>query len=154
MRGLVASKIYPMMSDSRLSHPSHRHHSHASQSYQGHGPALAYPTLPSHPSYNSHSNRQIHNGPLPSVSNSGHVQSLPMSGVPDGVGPSSVLAVGNGHAHGPPPLSGMSVTARAAKEKMDSVLSQLATANENTWMLIGTPLGSNINKSRFLTCLS
>lgn len=31
----------------------------------------------------------------------------------------------------------MSNEARAAKEKMDSILAQLAAANENTWMLIG-----------------
>lgn len=31
----------------------------------------------------------------------------------------------------------MSSEARAAKEKMDSILAQLAAANENTWMLIG-----------------
>ena len=147
MRGLVANKICPMMSDSRLAHASHRHHSHPSQSYPGHGPALAYPTLPSHPPYNSHASRQIHNGPLPPVSKSGHVQSGPMAGLPDGGGPSSVSAVGNGHAHGPPPPSGMSVAARAAKEKMESVLSQLATANENTWMLIGTVVDPKTSES-------
>lgn len=57
-----------------------------------------------------------------------------MAGPPPGVpigGPPDVLPPANGHA------PSVSSAVRAGKEKMDSVLGQLATANENTWMLIG-----------------
>lgn len=58
---------------------------------------------------------------------------------PDVVGPPGNGPVSNGH-HGTPAPSGipMSPAVRAGKEKMDNLIGQLGSANENTWMLIGT----------------
>lgn len=62
---------------------------------------------------------------------------MPIAGPPaDSVGPSAIAAsnAGSTRSRSVPPMSN---EARAAKEKMDSILAQLAAANENTWMLIG-----------------
>ena len=148
MRSLIARRLPPnMASDPRnsLSH-GYRHHpqSHASQSHHGLGLGPAYQQVapsshqPHHTFHHHPSSRHASNGPS-SVSAGTHPSSgLPMSGLPDGVGPPAGSALGNGHGHGPSVSGpGMSSAARAGKEKMDIVLSGLATANENTWMLIG-----------------
>lgn len=139
MRGLVARKLhFSTMSDSRMGHASHRHHPHPSHSYAVHGAGPSHPSHSAHPSYSHHSSRHISNGPPQSVVMGGHGQSMPMSGPGEPIGPPAVAPMGNGHAQGPLGAgSGVSPSARAAKEKMDNVLSQLASANENTWMLIG-----------------
>jgi len=149
MRGLVVRKLHPAMSDSRLAHASHRHHPHSAQSYPSHGLAPAYPSHSTHPSYSHHPSRHMPNGPSAPVLVSAH-QGMPMGGPSDGIGPPPVSAMGNGHGHVSPANGpGVSPTARAAKEKMDNVLSQLATANENTWMLIGAP-GSSFQNMDWL----
>ena len=45
----------------------------------------------------------------------------------------------------------MTAAARAGKEKQDSVLAQLASANENTWMLIGAVAEQMQDQDRALT---
>nr|XP_018266413.1 general transcriptional repressor [Kwoniella dejecticola CBS 10117]OBR88571.1 general transcriptional repressor [Kwoniella dejecticola CBS 10117] len=74
-----------------------------------------------------------------------------MSGPPpDAVGPPPV-AISNGHGHLAGPGGPISPAARAAKEKMDNLLAQLANANENTWMLIGAVAEGMNNPDRALT---
>ncbi|KAK8845387.1 hypothetical protein IAR55_006100 [Kwoniella newhampshirensis] len=149
------------MPDARMSHSSHHHHhSHSSHPYPSHGPPTGYPPSSSHPSYhhhqhhNSHSSRHISNGPPPApVIISGPPPPMAISGPPpEAVGPPPVVPIGNGHAHpGPSVGPPMSPAARAAKEKMDGLLAQLANANENTWMLIGAVAEGLNNQDRALT---
>ncbi|WWD22332.1 hypothetical protein CI109_106823 [Kwoniella shandongensis] len=151
------------MPDARMSHSSHHHHhhSHSSHSYPSHGPPPAgYPPSSSHPNYHhhqhhsSHSSRHVSNGPPQApVVVGGPPPPMAMAGPPpEAIGPPPVVPVGNGHAHpGPPGGAPMSQAARAAKEKMDGLLAQLASANENTWMLIGAVAEGMNNQDRALT---
>ncbi|ORY25162.1 hypothetical protein BCR39DRAFT_471711 [Naematelia encephala] len=108
---------------------SHHHHAH----YPSHAPP---PYSTSH-SYHHSSSRHVSNGPPPPGVVGGQPPGLSMGAPhPDAIGPAPV-PMGNGHSHGPPVPSGVSEAARRGKEKMDGLLAQLATANENTWMLIG-----------------
>lgn len=151
MRGLVSRKIRNpyAMTDARMSHrhhsqsyPSHNHnhsHSHSHSSHPQHQtPAPPYAPSASHPSHH-YPSRHVSNGPPPVA---GGVGPQPMSmGLPhDGVPPPSAMSNGHGHSHGAgaPPTPTMSAAARAGKDRMDQILGNLATANENTWMLIGT----------------
>lgn len=139
----TSSQKYQKMPESRMSH-SHSHHPHSGHHHSSHPHSYVHPPPPnypsSHPSYSHH-----HHGPR-HVSN-GHSSQVPVSGPPssqipiagspgDPVGPPAIAAsnAGSTHSRSVPPISS---EARAAKEKMDSILAQLAAANENTWMLIG-----------------
>ncbi|OXG78291.1 general transcriptional repressor [Cryptococcus neoformans A2-102-5] len=134
------------MPESRMSHPPHphSHHHHSAHHHSSHPHSYQHPPPPnypsSHPSYSHHHHTSRH------VSN-GHSSQVPVSGPPppqmpiagppaDSVGPSAIAAsnAGSTRSRSVPPMSN---EARAAKEKMDSILAQLAAANENTWMLIG-----------------
>ncbi|WVR03385.1 hypothetical protein IAU60_000376 [Kwoniella sp. DSM 27419] len=150
------------MPDARMSHSAHHHHHHphsSSHAYPSHGPPAGYPPSSSHPSYPSqhhhhHSSRHVSNGPPqgPVVVGGPPPPPMAMGGPPpELVGPPPG-AVSNGHAlSGPPTGPPMSQAARAAKEKMDSLLGQLANANENTWMLIGAVAEGMNNQDRALS---
>ncbi|WVW81527.1 hypothetical protein I302_103522 [Kwoniella bestiolae CBS 10118] len=152
------------MPDARMSHSSHHHHhhSHSSHAYPSHGPPSGYPPSSSHSPYpqtghhHHHSSRHVSNGPPPTASvvvgGPPHPPPMTMAGPPpEAVGPPPVVAMANGHGH-PAGIPGpISPAARAAKEKMDNLLAQLANANENTWMLIGAVAEGMNNPDRALT---
>lgn len=104
---------------------SHRHHSQASHNY----PGPAYAPSSYHPS-----SRHVSNGPPPPPGMMAAPPTMPMGGPPE-----AMPVMSNGHSHGPS-TPHMSAAARAGKDQMDRTLAQLANANENTWMLIGTIL--------------
>ncbi|WWC85558.1 uncharacterized protein L201_000422 [Kwoniella dendrophila CBS 6074] len=153
------------MPDARMSHPSHHHHhSHSSHAYPSHGPPSGYPPSSSHSPYpqtgshhHHHPSRHVSNGPPPPpvpvvVGGPPHPPPMTMGGPPEPIGPPPVSAIVNGHAHASgPPGAPISSAARAAKEKMDNLLAQLANANENTWMLIGAVAEGMNNPDRALT---
>ncbi|WWC67078.1 uncharacterized protein I206_100985 [Kwoniella pini CBS 10737] len=151
------------MPDARMSHSSHHHHhSHSSHPYPSHGPPAGYPPSSSHSHspypqsghHHHHSSRHVSNGPPAPVVVGGppHPPPMTMAGPPpDAVGPPPVVAVSNGHGHPSGPGGSISPAARAAKEKMDNLLAQLANANENTWMLIGAVAEGMNNPDRALT---
>lgn len=131
------------MPESRMVHP-HSHHLHSAHHHSSHPHSYQHPPPPnyssSHPSYPHHHHTPRH------VSN-GHSSQVPLSGPPppqmpiagppaDPVGPPAIATsnAGSTRSRSVPPMSS---EARAAKEKMDNILAQLAAANENTWMLIG-----------------
>jgi glucose repression mediator protein len=145
MRGLVNRPIirptrfphpfYSKMPDHRGPPPGNtthqpypRSHPAYSHSYQSHAPHPPQPPQP-HPMHHPHSTaRHVSNGTQPIVAGG----PPPLAAGP----PESAMSNGHGHSH-PAPAPMMSANARAAKEKMDALLAQLATANENTWMLVG-----------------
>lgn len=142
MRALVNRPIrLTAMPEPRLSHhQAHPHPSHGQPPYPS-----PYPPSQHAPAYH-HSSRHVSNGPPPPVIVGGHnghpAHGHPMAAPPDPVGPPPAQQMGNGHGphHGPRPTDvgqSISAAARAGKEKQENVLSQLASANENTWMLIG-----------------
>ncbi|OCF59955.1 general transcriptional repressor [Kwoniella mangroviensis CBS 10435] len=145
-----------------MSHSSHHHHhSHSSHAYPSHGPPSGYPPSSSHSPYpqsahhHHHSSRHVSNGPpptAPGMVGGPHPPPMTMAGPPpEAIGPPSIVAMGNGHGH-PAGMGGpISPAARAAKEKMDNLLAQLANANENTWMLIGAVAEGMNNPDRALT---
>lgn len=135
---------------SQQQHPSHQHHPSQSLPYPAPYPPPPPQSAPYHPHHSS--SRHPSNGPQqappshlphPSASSNGTPgppgHGMPIDGPP---GPQGHHPMTNGHSSGPPINGGgppvlMSAAARAGKEKQDSILGQLATANENTWMLIG-----------------
>ncbi|WVQ80406.1 hypothetical protein IAT38_002511 [Cryptococcus sp. DSM 104549] len=149
------------MPEARMSHSHshsshhHQHPSHSSHHSYSHGPPQPYPPSSSHPSAHPSYNHHPHQHPHPQhqahhssrhVSN-GHPAAPPVVAAgppppqmalggppPEAVGPPPVATPGPGNGTMGPP---MSTVARAAQEKMNGILAQLATANENTWMLIG-----------------
>lgn len=122
------------------------HHMPVHSNYPPPGPV--YAQQPGHPMHHHHPSRQMSTGPPPPMPVGGpHVNGPPM---PMGGPPPEAVAqtpVSNGRSHGTPAPPGMSQAARAGKEQQDNMLQQLATANENTWMLIGTQ-----NHVKSLTC--
>ena len=138
----------------------------------------SHPSYNGAPGNGSHSHAHHHHHPSRQAQHVSNGPPLPPP--PSGLAGPAILTsasaepsahMGNGHAaangaHGTYPghgghhhngsnnsaasASAMSPVARAAREKMDSVLSQLASANENTWMLIGQST-RGINEPLFLT---
>jgi glucose repression mediator protein len=120
--------------------PHSHHHPPPSSAYPAHGPPPPYPSASGHPSYLHHSASRHPSGPPPGVLGGPPPPGMPMNGPPppELAGPTGPLPMSNGNGHGPPSIpTAMSPAARAGKEKQDSILQQLASANENTWVLIG-----------------
>ena len=140
----------PPPADSRVPH-----HMPVHANYPPPGPG--YSSQPSHPMHHHPSARQHSTGPPPPPMavggpppplnvNGPPAGGMQMAGPPPDAGAVAPAPVSNGHAHGTPAPS----STRTAKEKQDSLLQQLANANENTWMLIGT--GICLKGTFTLTC--
>ncbi|BEI91526.1 uncharacterized protein CcaverHIS019_0403460 [Cutaneotrichosporon cavernicola] len=119
------------------------HHMPVHSSYPPPGPG--YPNHPSHPMNHPHHHSSRPNGPPPGMPGGGPPMSVPgpppnmaMSvAPPEPIGPPTNGPVSNGHHGTPAPSMPMSAALRQGKEAMESMIAQLKSANENTWMLIG-----------------
>jgi hypothetical protein len=130
MRGLIIQNLTssPARSKSRRMSSRHSGHHHPSQQYQPHG----YP-----PSSSSHQYPSRHHhhpaGPAMSAMMNGPPPGMSSMAPPEGFGPPPIDHTRPQLPTGAP----VSEVTKKAKEKMDTVLGQLSSANENTWMLIG-----------------